>query len=139
VIRAAIPGLNVARSFYKQAVFVALLIGGCLVNSVAAGAVEAQASPGAAATASDRKAPDPRALGVTEALLDYCAKSDPTDAAKVHNRLKRLMQGASKEALADVRKSSEYQSAHDSEVDFIGKIEPRNAHRLCSGSAAASK
>jgi hypothetical protein len=133
------PGLNVGRSFCKQTAFVALLIAGCLVNSVAVGAVEAQASPGAAATASDRKAPDPRALGVIEALLDYCAKSDPTDAAKVHNRLKRLTQGASKEALADAHKSSQYQSAHDSEVDFIGKIEPRNAHRLCSGAVAESK
>jgi len=128
-----------AGSFCKRTVFVALLSGGCLVDSVAAGAVEAKAAPGVAATASDRKAPEPRALGATEALLDYCAKSDPTDAAKVHNRWKRLTQGASKEALADARKSSQYQSARDAEADFIGKIEPRNAHRLCSGAAAASK
>jgi hypothetical protein len=129
----------VARSFLKQTVFVALLIGGCLVNSVVAGAVEAKASQGAAATASDGKAPDPRALAVTEALLDYCAKSDPPGAAKVQNRLKRLTQGASKEALAEARKSGEYQSAHDTEVDFIGKIDPHNAHRLCSGAVAESK
>ena len=131
--------MNVARSFFKQTAFVALLVGGCLVASVAAGAVEAKASQGAAATESHGKAPDARALGATEALLDYCAKSDPTGAAKVHNRWKRLTQGASKAALADARKSGEYQSAHDSEVDFIGKIEPRNAHRLCSDTAAAGK
>ena len=128
------------RSFCRQAVFVALAIAGCLVISVAAGAVEAQGSQGAAAaTESHDKAPEPRALGVTEALLDYCAKQDPAGAAKVHKRLKRLTQGASQQALADVRKSGEYQSAHDSEADFIAKIEPRNAHRLCSGPAVATK
>ena len=123
-----------------QAVFVALAIGGCLVDIVAAGAVEAKASEAATAPTESRgKAPDARALGVTEALLDYCAKSDPAGAAKVRNRLKQLTQGASTEALADARKSAEYHSAHDSEADFIGKIEPRNAHRLCSGAAAVSK
>jgi hypothetical protein len=132
--------MNVARSFFKQTAFVSLLIGGCLVNSVAAGAVGTEAdSQAAAPTASDGKALDPRALGVTEALLDYCAKSDPTGAAKVHNRLKRLTLGASAQAMADARKSSQYQRAHDSEVDFISKIDPHNGHRLCTDSATASK
>jgi len=132
----------VRRSLGKRTVFVALLIGGCLVGSGAAGAVEAKAkaSEGAAApTESHGKGPDARALGVTEALLDYCAKSDPTGAAKVHSRWLQLTQGSSKQALADARKSGEYRSAHDSEADFIGKIEARNAHRLCSGAPVVSK
>jgi hypothetical protein len=53
--------------------------------------------------------------------------------------LKQLEEGASKEAVAKARKSGEYRSAHDSEVDFISKIDPHNAHKLCSGTAARSK
>lgn len=82
---------------------------------------------------------DARSLGMAEALLDYCAKNDPTGAAKVRARLKQLMDGASKQALAEARRSPEYRSAHDSEAGFVGKVEARNAHRLCAQSSARSK
>lgn len=93
----------------------------------------------AAAAAPVSNSVDARALGMAEALLDYCAKNDPTGGAKVLARLKRLVQGASKEALATARKSGEYQSARDSEAAFLGKVDPRNAHRVCSESAARSR
>jgi hypothetical protein len=80
-----------------------------------------------------------RTLGIAEALLDYCAKNDPTGAAKVRARLKQLAQAASKEALAEARRSAEYRSARDSEADFLSKIDPRNAHRVCSEGPARSK
>jgi hypothetical protein len=93
--------------------------------------------PSAAAPVSNSL--DARALGIAEAVLDYCAKNDPTGGAKVRAQLKQLAQGADKKALAKARKTAEYQSAHDSEVDFISKVDARNAHRLCSKSAARSK
>ena len=93
--------------------------------------------PSAAAPVSNSV--DARTLGIAEAVLDYCAKNDPTGGAKVRARLKQLVQGASKEALAKARKSAEYRSAHDSEVDFLSKVDPHNAHRLCSGPAVATK
>jgi hypothetical protein len=80
-----------------------------------------------------------RALGIEEALLDYCAQNDPAGAAKVRARLKQVVQGASQQALAEARSSAEYRRAHDSEVDFISKIDPHNAHRLCSDAAAPGK
>jgi len=82
---------------------------------------------------------DARALGVTEAVLDYCATNDPVGAAKVRARLKRLTQGTSLQAQAQARGSREYRSAHDAEVDFVGKVDPHNAHRICSKAAAPNR
>ena len=89
--------------------------------------------------AESKEAPDPHALGMTEAVFDYCAKADPKGAAKVRARLKRLVQGASRETLAKVRKSDEYRKARSSVEDFVAKVDERNASRVCSGPLAASK
>ena len=79
---------------------------------------------------------NPRMLGMTEAMFEYCAKADPKGAAKVHARLKRLVQGASKETLAAVRKSDEYRKARGSVEDFVAKVDERNVSRVCSGPLA---
>jgi len=94
---------------------------------------------GVALVAEFKEAPDPHALGMTEAVFDYCAKADPKGAAKVRARLKRLVQGASRETLAKVRKSDEYRKARSSVEDFVAKVDERNASRVCSGPLAASK
>lgn len=103
-----------------------------------AGAAEPMAatpgSPAASVTTGPRSI-DARLLGVTEAILRFCAQNDPYGAAKVHTRLKHLTQGVSKESLAEARLSREYQSARESELQFAGKVDPRNAKRLCSDSA----
>lgn len=41
--------------------------------------------------------------------------------------IKQLVQGASGRQLAEVRKSDEYRKAYDSVVDFVAKIDQRNA------------
>lgn len=76
--------------------------------------------------------PDARALGVAEAMLGYCAKSDPAAAAKQREWIKRLIGDASRKTLAEVRHSAEYRQAHDSETGFIDKVESHNVRRLCS-------
>jgi hypothetical protein len=114
-----------------------LLLGSLLLGSGWAQGAGAAVPPSAASSTSHSV--DARALGMTEAMLDYCAKNDPSGGAKVKARLKQLVQGAGKEALAQARKSTEYHSAHDSEVGFIDKIDPRNAPRLCSGSMSGKK
>lgn len=106
-------------------------------TTVAQPAAAAATRPAAAAPVPDTV--DARSLGVAEAMLDYCTTNDPTGAAKVHERLKQLMKGASKEALAEARKSAEYRRAHDSELDFIGKVDSHNAQRLCSGFASEAR
>jgi len=80
-----------------------------------------------------------RALGMGEALVDYCAQNDPKGAAKVRARLKHLAQGASREALAAARNSADYRSAHDSEADFLSKVDPHNATRVCSASDGSKR
>lgn len=119
-----------------------LLLGSLLASG--AGLAVAQEKVGAQPVQASSAAPvarslDARSLGIAEALLDYCAQNDPTGAAKVRERLKQLVQGASKQALAEARRSHEYRSAHDSEAAFVGKVDARNAHRLCSQSASQSK
>jgi hypothetical protein len=104
----------------------------------------AQRKPGATAVQPAAGAPrseplNPRMLGMTEAMFDYCAKADPKGAARVHARLKRLVQGASRETLAEVRKSDEYRRARSSVEDFVAKVDERNASRVCSSPPGGKK
>jgi hypothetical protein len=87
----------------------------------------------------DTSAPDPRVLALADALLGYCSKADPSDAAKVEAHLKAAVAGASKERLAQVRSTDAYRRVYDSEVDFIGKVDERNARRICSESIVKSR
>ncbi len=75
--------------------------------------------------------PDARALGVAEAMRDYCAKAYPASAAMHEMRVRRLIEGLSPVALARVRRSEPYRRAHAAEADFVGKIDPHNAKRAC--------
>ncbi len=87
----------------------------------------------------DGAAPDARALGFADAMLGYCAKADPSGAAKERERVERLTHGASVQALAAARGSPEYRRAYDAETAFAGKINDGNARRFCSGSAARGR
>ena len=119
------PGSNVETVFSKRTVFIGLLALGW--------------SGAALAAQSKAQAPDPHALGTTEAVFDYCAKVDPTGAAKVHARLKQLVKGASKETLAEARQSEEYQKAHRSVDEFVAQVDGHNASKICSGPVADGK
>ena len=87
----------------------------------------------------DGQGPDPKALGLTEALLDYCAKAYPESAVKFQYEITRLTQGASAQTLAQVRNSEPYRRAHDAESDFVSRVDPRNAKRTCSRPLVARK
>jgi hypothetical protein len=125
-----------------------LLLGSLWALASGASAAQDQApsaqpkAPATAAQASASAAPvpdslNPRMLGTTEALLDYCTKADPKGAAKVRARLKALLKGVSSETLAQARKSDEYRKARSAMEDFAAKIDPHNASRACSGPVAA--
>jgi len=119
-----------------------LLVTGAVWAPVAGAAMQsaaATASVPAGAELPFASALDARVLGVTEAVFDFCATNDPVGAAKVRARLKRLVQGASDQALAQVRQSDEYRSARDAELDFVGKVDPHNAHRICVKAAAPGR
>lgn len=85
------------------------------------------------------QAPDPRALGTTEAILNYCGTADPADADKYRAQDKLLIGSASQEELDKVRKSDEYRQAYDSVTDFVEKVDKHNAKRVCSESLSQSK
>ena len=53
-------------------------------------------------------------------------------ADRLRQMIKQLVQGASEQQLAEVRNSDEYRKAYDSVVDFVAKIDQRNAKNFCS-------
>ena len=80
----------------------------------------------------DGALPNARVLGVNEGTLSYCGARDPAAAARLRQKIERLVQGASAQQLAEVRNSDEYRKAYDSVVDFVAKIPPHNAKRFCA-------
>jgi len=126
--------------FYRCAIAALLL--GTLWTPGASSQFQPASDIATVLAAADRPAargPAPRTLGATEAVLDYCVANDPTGADKVRARLKQLVQGTSKQALAQMRQSGEYQSAHSAEAAFVGKVDPHNAHRICADAAAQGR
>jgi hypothetical protein len=87
----------------------------------------------------DEHAVNAQALGVTESVLQYCGALDPAAAARLREKIKQIIGGASNQQLAKVRGSDEYRRAYDSVVDFIGKVDEHNARRVCSESPGAGQ
>jgi hypothetical protein len=85
------------------------------------------------------EAPDARALGTTEAILNYCTQADPADADKYQAQQKLLAAGASQEELDKLRNSDEYRQAYDSVAGFTDKVDQHNAKRVCSESVNQHK
>jgi hypothetical protein len=83
--------------------------------------------------------PDAKALGIAEAISSYCAKVDPSAAPQYRDKVKLVAKGASDEVLAKVRKSDEYQKAHQSVDDFVGKVDEHNVGKVCTHALARSK
>jgi hypothetical protein len=95
----------------------------CLIAAIVA--------PGIALTDA-AAAPDATVLGTTEAILEHCAKIDPTAAAKYQERVKLLVQGADEQKVAEIRKSDAYRQAYDSTTARVGESDPETARRACA-------
>jgi len=67
-----------------------------------------------------------------ESVINYCGPIDPAATDRLRQMIKQVVQGASEQQLAEVRKSDEYRKAYDSVVDFVGKIDQHNAKQFCS-------
>lgn len=87
------------------------------------------------------EAPPPNAhvLGVAESVLNYCEPVDPAASARMRTLIGQLVQGVTEQQLSEVRESDEYRKAYDSVSDFVGKVDPHNAKRICSESMADSR
>jgi hypothetical protein len=84
-------------------------------------------------------APDPKALGITEAVVSYCVKVEPSSAPQFQERVKGVAQGATEDQLAKVRLTDEYEKAHASVDDFVAKVDERNSKAFCTRQMAQKK
>jgi hypothetical protein len=75
-------------------------------------------------------------LGLTESVLQYCAKVDPGAAEKLEEKIKRLVGGASDETVAKVRRSEQYRTAYSSATQFVSQVDDKNAPRVCADALA---
>ena len=82
---------------------------------------------------------DAKALGTTEALLNYCSKADPGSVERIRQQVTRIRKGASDQAIAQTRNSAEYRKAGASVKDFVEKIDPHNVKKVCSESVATAR
>jgi hypothetical protein len=87
----------------------------------------------------DGSAPDPGALGTIEALVGYCSKAAPTEAAKYQEQVKQLLKGQSEREIAGIRGSEEYRKAYATMAEFVDKVDQRNAKVACSSPVAKTK
>jgi hypothetical protein len=78
-------------------------------------------------------------LGLMDSALQYCAKVDPGAAEKLQEKVNRLVQGASEEAVAKVRRSEPYRTAYSSAADFVSKVDAKNGPQVCADALAESK
>ena len=75
--------------------------------------------------------PSGQALGTAEALLSFCSKVDSAAAGQYQERLKMVVQDAGEQALAEIRKSNQYQQAYDAMTARVGQADQDNARRAC--------
>jgi hypothetical protein len=78
-------------------------------------------------------------LAIAESVLHLCGSVDPTAAAKLQAKIKELVKGLSEQQVAQLRQSTEYQSAYSSMEEFVGKVDEHNAKQVCSESASQQK
>jgi hypothetical protein len=82
---------------------------------------------------------DGRVLGAAEAVIDYCARLDPSAADRYRQQFKLMVKGANEEALAKLRGSEDYKQARADAQDSLGKLDPNDAKQTCAQSAAPGK
>ena len=70
-------------------------------------------------------------LAKMEGILDFCAKVDTQAAAKYQEREKLIAGDASKEELADARKTQEYKDAYQEISDKLAKAPTESAAKAC--------
>jgi hypothetical protein len=87
----------------------------------------------------DEPAPQARTLATMETILEHCAKLNPAAADHYREQAKLLVQGASEETLANVRKSDEYQQSRDSTLESLAKVDDQNARKACAQSLPQNK
>jgi hypothetical protein len=84
--------------------------------------------------ADEAPAPNPQALGSIEAILTKCAELDPAHAARYQSQAKMLAQGASEEAIGELRKTDDYRRAYEAATQSMAAVAGEDALKTCTGS-----
>ena len=77
----------------------------------------------------------PQALGIVEAVLNYCSEVDPRDAATFQAERKNLLGGASGDAAEDLRGSSAYRESYHLISDALKGLAKGQAAQTCAAGA----
>jgi hypothetical protein len=80
-----------------------------------------------------------RQLAITERTLKFCGPLDPEAAKKLQAKLDQQKRGISDSALAEARKSEEYQKAYLLIGNFIAQVDEHNAKTLCADASTPVK
>ena len=65
-------------------------------------------------------------------MLRFCGRVDHAAEPRLKEKVKLMVQGASSETLARIRRSEDYHSAQRSVSAFADKIDEHNVKRFCS-------
>ena len=71
-------------------------------------------------------------LGTVQAALDFCAQINPGGAAKYREHAEYMMQGVSREELAELRAADEYKEVYLSVSTALGQVATQEAVETCS-------
>lgn len=89
-------------------------------------------SPSLLAKANSSPPPlDPVGLGRLEGTLSYCAKIDPASESKYKEKAKLLVKRQSDQAVADARRSNEYQDSLKLTNEQLKSIPTADAENAC--------
>ncbi len=88
---------------------------------------------------SDEPALQASSLATMEAILDHCAKINPSAADQYREQRKALAHGASDEKLEKIRQSEEYQQTRESTLESLAKVDDESAKKACTDSGAEHK
>lgn len=82
---------------------------------------------------------DARALGLGESQVAYCAGHDAKLGDSARRRLELSEHGLGPAQLVAMRRSDAYRAAFDAETTFLGRVDDRNATRVCDPAANRHK
>jgi hypothetical protein len=87
----------------------------------------------------DLASTNPAGLGDVHALLDFCTKVDPKDAASFQAEWASIIGGASSKQVSGAEGGGAYQTAYDYLMGVLAKLPKGDVSRICTVSASAWK
>jgi hypothetical protein len=83
--------------------------------------------------------PSPQALGIVQAVLNYCAQVDPKEAALYQAQWKLVVGKASLQQVNSVEATAGYKQGYDLISGQLAKIDQQDAAKTCAAGVATKK